>query len=594
MAGINIDFTIKNQKGTPAFYSDIFANRPTYGYPGRVFISTDTGAIYEDTGSAWTLIADAGAGTTGTLQQVTTNGKTTDQGINITAGGLTLGTATGDNQTLLNLPGTNVLIYREVTSPSTDYGFNIGGSSPNSFFLTNTEGGYCQTLYFGDAGTSNIFGISASNDSGVTWNAVLVVNQDNKVGINKNNPTCAFDVLGSGVFSGTLSVGATAIPSGFSGTKLYSGISSPTESHIYNMGVVGTATADSGNVNIWGVGVYGAGYTNGSTRGAGVQGDGEVSASGDSGSAIGVRGYATATHSGGLNIGMLADASGSGVGNYGFYSNMTYDSTSYQYSNYHLGTAPNLFNSKLFVNNPGNINASGVNSYGVELTSDANGGFFVTTVYNDTYNTAPALGMRKSRGTQASPTGVQNGDVLGAWFNTGYTSGGAFGGNIGVIRCEAAETFALGSTGTRFTIATTAVGAGGRTIKVSFEPDGVLILNNGSTNNGTSAILQVNGSISGSDISLTGATYSTSQTITKNYYNIFTGGAGQTLTLPSPLSNNYQYVFVNTTANSLTISASSGCTITDLTGSSVASITLIANARCFIIADGSTKYYQVF
>jgi hypothetical protein len=94
MSGINVDFTIKNQKGTPAFYSDIFANRPTYGYPGRVFISTDTGAIYEDTGSAWTLIADAGAGSSNTLEVVTTNGNTTTQGIVISAGNLAIGTAT--------------------------------------------------------------------------------------------------------------------------------------------------------------------------------------------------------------------------------------------------------------------------------------------------------------------------------------------------------------------------------------------------------------------------------------------------------------------------------------------------------------------
>ena len=83
-----INNSIINQKGTPAFFSDTFANRPTYGYTGRVFISTDTGAIYEDTGTSWTLIADAGAGTTGTLQQVTTNGNTTNTGITISAGGL--------------------------------------------------------------------------------------------------------------------------------------------------------------------------------------------------------------------------------------------------------------------------------------------------------------------------------------------------------------------------------------------------------------------------------------------------------------------------------------------------------------------------
>ena len=96
---LGVDLSILNQRGTPAFFSDIFANRPAFGFAGRVFISTDTGAIYEDTGTAWTLIADAGAGTTGTLQQVTTNGNTTTQGISITAGGLSSNSITNTSLT---------------------------------------------------------------------------------------------------------------------------------------------------------------------------------------------------------------------------------------------------------------------------------------------------------------------------------------------------------------------------------------------------------------------------------------------------------------------------------------------------------------
>lgn len=61
---ITLDLSILNQKGTPMFYSDIFANRPTFGIVGRIFISTDTAAIYRDTGTAWDLISDAtGSGT---------------------------------------------------------------------------------------------------------------------------------------------------------------------------------------------------------------------------------------------------------------------------------------------------------------------------------------------------------------------------------------------------------------------------------------------------------------------------------------------------------------------------------------------------
>ncbi len=57
---ITLDLSILNQKGTPMFYSDIFANRPAFGIVGRIFISTDTAAIYRDTGSSWVLIGDGG------------------------------------------------------------------------------------------------------------------------------------------------------------------------------------------------------------------------------------------------------------------------------------------------------------------------------------------------------------------------------------------------------------------------------------------------------------------------------------------------------------------------------------------------------
>ena len=86
----NIDLSILNQRQTPAFYASSLATRPAFGFAGRIFIDTDSPStgLYRDTGAAWVQIADPGAGTTGTLQQVTTNGKTTNQGITITAGGL--------------------------------------------------------------------------------------------------------------------------------------------------------------------------------------------------------------------------------------------------------------------------------------------------------------------------------------------------------------------------------------------------------------------------------------------------------------------------------------------------------------------------
>jgi len=95
---LRVHYEILNQKGTPAFFSDTYANRPAFGFAGRVFISTDTGQIFEDTGSAWTLIADAGVGG-GTLASVTANGNTTATGIVITAGGLSSNSLTDTDLT---------------------------------------------------------------------------------------------------------------------------------------------------------------------------------------------------------------------------------------------------------------------------------------------------------------------------------------------------------------------------------------------------------------------------------------------------------------------------------------------------------------
>lgn len=102
---LRVDLSILNQKGTPAFYSDTFANRPAFGFAGRVFISTDTAAIYEDTGTSWTLISNVSSGA-GTLEQVTTNGNTTTKGIVVTSGNVAIGTATASAPLDIHTTGT--------------------------------------------------------------------------------------------------------------------------------------------------------------------------------------------------------------------------------------------------------------------------------------------------------------------------------------------------------------------------------------------------------------------------------------------------------------------------------------------------------
>lgn len=405
---LRVYYQILDQKGTPAFYTDVFANRPAYGFNGRVFISTDTGQIFEDTGTSWSLIADAGVGG-GTLASVTANGNTTTTGIVLNTTG-----ATGAALSLQNSGSTKWIVRNNSTSGNNIFeirneadtitrlsianGLNgdltfVGGNiiaarvdsvNDSSIQATNTSAGLSASatllaqsnsgiIKLGKYSTTNniVSGIFAASD------AYLINSSAGDIGV--------FNSYGSGnikwaaggsstaqmylTSTGVLMVGSTTANASWTGTKFYAGLSSPAESHIYNIGVTGTALANSGNANIWGVGVYGAGYTNGATRAAGVQGDGEVNASGDTGSAIGVRGYATATHSGGLNIGILGDASGSSTGNYGLYTNMA--SAANTYALYNLGTAASYFGGNVSAGNT--TSGSQINVY---ASSYGNNGLF--------------------------------------------------------------------------------------------------------------------------------------------------------------------------------------------------------------------------
>ena len=92
------------------------------------------------------------------------------------------------------------------------------------------------------------------------------------------------------------------------------------QNETHNMGIMAEGTANAADTSIYGVGVYGVGYTASGTRCGGVIGEGHVSASADTGSAIGVRGYANDTHAGGLNIGLYGDCA-NGSSNYALYLN---------------------------------------------------------------------------------------------------------------------------------------------------------------------------------------------------------------------------------------------------------------------------------
>jgi hypothetical protein len=81
MSRIFRDSSVLNQFGSPSLNSNTLANRPAFGQVGRLFVDTTNNVIYRDTGTSWDLIG--GGGGSQNLQQVTTIGNTTDQGINV-------------------------------------------------------------------------------------------------------------------------------------------------------------------------------------------------------------------------------------------------------------------------------------------------------------------------------------------------------------------------------------------------------------------------------------------------------------------------------------------------------------------------------
>lgn len=109
----NIDLSILNQRQTPAFYADVFANRPAAGFVGRIFVSTDTYAFYRDNGTGWDLIGGPGTGTvtgTGANGQVTFwNGASTITGSN----DLFWDTTNGHFGVNTNAPGTALDVHHD-------------------------------------------------------------------------------------------------------------------------------------------------------------------------------------------------------------------------------------------------------------------------------------------------------------------------------------------------------------------------------------------------------------------------------------------------------------------------------------------------
>lgn len=202
--GFSYNVNVLNQKGSPALYTDTFANRPAFGYKGRLFIANDTSAIYEDTGTAWVLIANVSSGA-GTLQQVTTNGNTSNVGISVTAGGISTNSLTDTALTLGSVlfsgaaglvtqdnaaffwDDTNNRLGLNTITPSNTLDVHFAGSGA-SIGINNTAGNPA-TIVFANTGTNKWrMGNSTSN----SFDIINVPLGNNAISINTATSNVSF------------------------------------------------------------------------------------------------------------------------------------------------------------------------------------------------------------------------------------------------------------------------------------------------------------------------------------------------------------------------------------------------------------------
>jgi len=162
MANIRYIANVLNQKGAPAIFEDTLANRPSAGYIGRIFISTDTFVIQRDNGTTWDSLGGGGGGITGsgTAGQVTfwsgASAVSGDNGFFWDNTNKRLGINTITPGVRLDIHGTGVIAQFNGTTTNNAY-LDFQNAGTTQFRIGND--------YNGGANTFNIFNNSLSDYS---------------------------------------------------------------------------------------------------------------------------------------------------------------------------------------------------------------------------------------------------------------------------------------------------------------------------------------------------------------------------------------------------------------------------------------------
>ena len=252
MSSISVDYDVLNQKGSPAWYSDTFANIPTPGYKGRMFISTDTFAFYRDNGTGWDLVGGPGTGTitgAGVSGQVTyfigtdTIGGNNNLFYDITNSRLGIGTAT---------PGAPLDIHSTGTAAQ----FNGTGVN-NSFVLFQNAGSSkwrIGNLYNSGANDYQIFDVTNSTARLTIKNtgASTLIGTFTATSLIKSGGTNLQILLADGSTTPTSTFGAgsvtnvSALTLGTTGTDLTSSVVNSTTTPVITLNVPTASATNRG------------------------------------------------------------------------------------------------------------------------------------------------------------------------------------------------------------------------------------------------------------------------------------------------------------------------------------------------------------
>jgi hypothetical protein len=134
-----VDFSILNQKATPAIYADTLALRPAASFAGRLFVDTASPyGIYRDTGAAWVQVASVGGG-----------GSTGVNGLNGTTN-IGLGGTLINNTTINGGFDLTIASLKNITLSTTNINGNTGIKLENSRYYSVVDDGVSifQTYFY--------------------------------------------------------------------------------------------------------------------------------------------------------------------------------------------------------------------------------------------------------------------------------------------------------------------------------------------------------------------------------------------------------------------------------------------------------------